>query len=356
MSSIRKRGKYYHYKAYINGVEHRESLHTSDRAEAKYLQSIKDRQLLSNNNPFAYKTTPITAILDTYQKDRINYRSTRHSLDSFRRINGFLNHNNINFLSEITSICLTEYINSKITAEYSRYEANNIIKDVKAFINWCVRKKIIFESPVADVSKLPIEESPRRAYEGDELLELIAAAKSGMSKKQREKAKKSDYKPERLYPCVMTALYTGLRKSELFRMKWADIDFDNDTIMVPKTKSKKFKLVPIARDLKKILSPLRSDPDKNCFDITNYTRVLNRIFRNAGIKHDRGWHFFRHTNATHLLRSGVDIKTVAGILGHSSTNITQIYVHTTTESMKSAVNKLKFRHNLGTQKKKTSSV
>lgn len=339
MSSIKKRGKFYHYKTYINGKEYRRSLHTCDRSEARHLQDVLDLQFSKNKNPFALQKIPIQQILSMFEADRKNYRSYRHNADSLRRINGFITWASIQFINDIAGLKLTEYINKKIADGKSVYEANNIIKDMKTFINWGVRNKFLFDSPLSAVSKLPIQETTRRAYEGNELINIIKAAKN-----------------ERLYPCVMTALYTGMRKGELFRLTWADVSFDTNTITLTNTKSKRVKLVPIAKDLKKILWPLRGRADQRCFDITNHPRVLGRIFRKAGIEHDRGWHFFRHTNATHLLRNGVDIKTVAGILGHHSTNVTQVYVHTTPETMTRAVNKLNFRHKIGHTKNKISSA
>jgi len=71
--------------------------------------------------------------------------------------------------------------------------------------------------------------------------------------------------------------------------------------------------------------------------------------RRAGITRLR-FHDSRHTFGSRLVQKGVDIETVQSILGHSSTAITQRYVHSIDERRKSAVDKLVETHTIGSQK------
>lgn len=56
-------------------------------------------------------------------------------------------------------------------------------------------------------------------------------------------------------------------------------------------------------------------------------RAVKRAVRLSGIAKHVGCHTFRHCFATHLLESGVDIRTVQELLGHNDIRTTMIYTH-----------------------------
>ncbi len=56
-------------------------------------------------------------------------------------------------------------------------------------------------------------------------------------------------------------------------------------------------------------------------------RVFKDAMRKAGIKKDLGVHSLRHSYATHLHESGLDIRYIQELLGHRSTRTTEIYTH-----------------------------
>ncbi|MFN8323675.1 MAG: tyrosine-type recombinase/integrase [Chitinophagales bacterium] len=61
------------------------------------------------------------------------------------------------------------------------------------------------------------------------------------------------------------------------------------------------------------------------------TRSIQQVFTNAkqkaGVNQDVGIHSLRHSLATHLLESGIDIKYIGDLLGHNSIKTTHIYTH-----------------------------
>ena len=64
--------------------------------------------------------------------------------------------------------------------------------------------------------------------------------------------------------------------------------------------------------------------------------ILHRVLRRAGLPRVR-FHDLRHTFATHALTSGVDAKTLSGILGHTNASFTlDTYTHVTTDMQRNA--------------------
>jgi integrase/recombinase XerD len=69
-----------------------------------------------------------------------------------------------------------------------------------------------------------------------------------------------------------------------------------------------------------------SDPAQP-FDICCAQRAYHRARERAGIQKGGGIHGLRHAFATHLLEAGVDLATLAKLLGHSHLSTTQRYLH-----------------------------
>jgi integrase/recombinase XerD len=68
--------------------------------------------------------------------------------------------------------------------------------------------------------------------------------------------------------------------------------------------------------------------------------VFHRAVKSAGIKKPITVHGLRHSFATHLLESGVDLRFIQELLGHSSSKTTEIYTHVSKKSLGKIVNPL----------------
>ena len=162
---------------------------------------------------------------------------------------------------------------------------------------------------------------------------------------------------------ILLALYLGLRLGETLALKWEDIDFTNKLVYIkrtvyikdnkliystPKTKSS-IRIIPlpnfIEKELKKIKSKTQCQfvvfqKDKPIVPRT-YQHFFKSLQVKAKISNIKGFHSLRHTFATRAIECGIDIKSLADILGHKNPNITlSRYAHSMMEYKKQIMNKL----------------
>ena len=136
--------------------------------------------------------------------------------------------------------------------------------------------------------------------------------------------------------------YTGVRVSELIKIKKNDIIFEEGFVKVY-GKGGKERIVPIPKEL---LNELKDYVNKinteNIFPLSSrqVERIIKNIAKKAGINKKVTPHVLRHSLATTLLSKGVDIRYIQEILGHSSLNITQIYTHVVPNQLKEIYNKV----------------
>lgn len=169
---------------------------------------------------------------------------------------------------------------------------------------------------------------------------------------------------------VAFELLTGLRRSELLALTWDNINLDEryikvcQTIILTKngeqlvklTKSRRDRRVPLTDEALHVLKLIRKydssfgyvfkyREDKPLSFKGYYGRYQRCIDKLQAIDSKFRYltpHKLRHTFATYLLRSGVNVETARRILGHSDISTTQIYVHSDFEQAQNEMQKLRF--------------
>ncbi|MFA5032855.1 MAG: tyrosine-type recombinase/integrase [bacterium] len=144
--------------------------------------------------------------------------------------------------------------------------------------------------------------------------------------------------PEEIKPVVIIALNCGLRKSEIFALKWQDVDMQNRYITVQHSKSNKKRMIPINDSVYKVFENLPQTEDK-IFRIHNFRILFERAVKSAGIE-DFTFHSLRHCFASHLAMSGINLATIKELMGHSSIRMTLRYAHLCDGCLEDAVKKL----------------
>lgn len=149
------------------------------------------------------------------------------------------------------------------------------------------------------------------------------------------------FKDIKAFTIIAFLLYTGVRVSELVKVRVEDISFENNTIRV-RGKGDKERLVPISKDFAKMLKKYAKGKTGILFTTKfgkPYTRqgiynIVEKYAYRAGIKKNVSPHILRHTFATIALNNGSDPFTIQAILGHESLNTTLKYAHVLTKNLK----------------------
>ena len=129
---------------------------------------------------------------------------------------------------------------------------------------------------------------------------------------------------------------TGVRVSEVVRLRWRDIDFDRCSINVWEGKGRTDRVVmlpecfkPLLQELNKTFHPedyiFPGDRRGRHLSPRTVQRVMKRTLRIAGIGKKATPHSLRHSFACHLFEDRTDIQTIQKLLGHAKIETTTIY-------------------------------
>ncbi len=150
---------------------------------------------------------------------------------------------------------------------------------------------------------------------------------------------------------LMTLYSTGVRRSELVRLKAEDIDSQRMVVHVRQGKGRRDRDLPLSPKLLETLreywrwasrkltcSPAHRAP--TCTSLRKRCGVPVAAARRAGITKCIGPHTLRHCFATHLMEGGADLRTIQLLLGHADIRHTLVYLHLSQRHLHAAPNPL----------------
>nr|MCU0807552.1 site-specific integrase [Candidatus Contendobacter sp.] len=155
-----------------------------------------------------------------------------------------------------------------------------------------------------------------------------------------------------VYPFVMIALHTGMRRMEVLSVRWADVDLERRLIHIPVAKAGP-RDQPITTELATYLGELRAmmpgetwlfSADSASGHRMAIEKPFRRVVTAAGLDaKEVNRHVLRHTAITHLVQSGVDLPTVQRISGHKTLAMVARYSHQSGEHIAAAMDRLEKR-------------
>ena len=214
---------------------------------------------------------------------------------------------------------------------------NRHISSLKGYFNYLIENNYIEANPMEDIGTLKKSKLLPKYLSISEVGNLLNI----------KLVTPFDYRNK----AMLELMYgTGLRVSELVKLKYSNIDFENSLVRVT-GKGKKDRIIPMgevcAYYLKIYLSEYRNKLLKrNMYDevfLNNHGKpitrqgfnfILESIKESTGITKMLTPHVLMHSFATHLLEGGADIRCIQEMLGHENISTTNIYTEVVNDVLK----------------------
>lgn len=217
-------------------------------------------------------------------------------------------------------------------------------KSLFVFFRWCIKNEYMRENPMTDIEVPKLEKKLPPKLTKQDTLKLLEVVYNYPY----------EYKflRYRNHAIFSTFIFAGLRKQELLKLKYTDVDIENLSIFIKNGKGKKDRVVPMSHTLAQSLSKYieeRKRLNKTCLEFfvslnrnqgfteSGLKRLIDNIRNASGIKFAA--HKLRHTFATLLLEGGCDIYSLSRMMGHSDIKTTVIYLYASAEHLRSQMTK-----------------
>lgn len=290
-----------------------------------------------------YKRNSVKATTYNSIEDCINSRIRPYNLAYYQ-------------MSQLNSDVMQHYINQLVDNKYSRATIVKTYNTINSCLKFALAKGDIKSNPMLLVT-VPSEEKVLTKEKMIEFFTIQDVQKIVLEVQNHQNLYRYGYE-------IIFLIYTGLRIGEACALCWKDVDFENKKIYInssssiiqtqnetkktkeiitsPKTAKGK-RIVYLTKQAYNSLLKIKEKNSKYCNEADrvfltssgtplnrrNLRRSLNSLQRNIGTSiQNSGLHTLRHTFATLAISQGVDLKTIAQVLGHSKVSTTyNIYVH-----------------------------
>lgn len=272
-------------------------------------------------------------------KDILLYRRTARAILRQRVLNDPLAHERASSLTHRDFERLRDTLTER---KYEDSSVNQTLKLLSTVFNWGQRYGLgLVRNPLSFVERMPERSSPGHysIQEIGRILEHRACS-----------------------PLIATAIYTGMRKGELYGLRWSAVSFDESCIKVERSyatspKSGESRLIPIHSELLPYLNRWQKEspvtPQQLVFPVLQRAGYgmgrsddgleLVTLLASVGITAcHRPWHAFRHTFATLLCEAGASRDAIERLLGHtlSGSRMTARYLHPSVAYLRRELHKL----------------
>ncbi|MGH9574553.1 MAG: tyrosine-type recombinase/integrase, partial [Candidatus Acidiferrales bacterium] len=247
-------------------------------------------------------------------------------------------------LDKINPFEVERYKQKRLKDGVKKSSINREIGLLKSMLKTAVEWELTDKNAAKDAKLFKLDDPlPDRVLSHEEETKLLAACDESELR----------YRAPHLKSIILIALYTGLRRGEILRLKWADIDFNDNVLIVRKSKttSGKGRRVGLNSLLRQRLrlsvgqahgewvfpSPRRfqkpEEPERHIGDVKN---AFRRAVRLSGIE-PITFHQLRHTFCSRLADAGIPMPVIQDLAGHASIIMTRRYTHPSDELKQKAV-------------------
>jgi site-specific recombinase XerD len=250
-------------------------------------------------------------------------KNTIHSyMETLRNFIGLCEQENVQSITEATSDVLSKFREQRAVESTTQRKE---LQHLRSFYGFLVKREWITENLAKELKPPAYHSKPTMPFEPEEISAIIAAC-DRIENNDRENAARARVRAKAL---VMLLLYSGMRISDVIKLKRARLNMDTGQLMIRMMKTKiplYIRINPAALDALHSIPPTSeyffwSGRSKLSTAIGNARRTIYILLKLANIKGHP--HRFRDTFAVTLLQNGVDLRTVQLLLGHESIKTTE---------------------------------
>lgn len=246
------------------------------------------------------------------------------------------------FLETVTEAEIRFYLDSKYSKN-SVYTLNCHARSLRAFFNYLERDGYLIANPSRNVRPKRVRREKIDYFTIDQMRKILTSFDLRVKSELRNLL------------LVMILFDTGVRNSELSRIKIEDINFVDRSIYIYATKTNTFRTVYYSKETERILNAYRrevlkgkekgplflkfqsvcDEPKDEQITIENIGRVLRRkCIKLFGKDFKMNPHKFRHTFATYFVINDGDPFSLRELMGHTNLETTKIYVDMSPKDLK----------------------
>ncbi|KGM07175.1 Integrase [Methylophaga thiooxydans] len=262
-------------------------------------------------------------------------------------------------LDKVTTWDIESWRSKRHKEGLSASTSNRYIGTLKAMFNRAVEWEIIEANPITKVKKHKSDSRAIIRYLSPDEEERLRAS---LRSRDRRLAHSNPFYAggrftrleailggfqDHVHPMVLLLMNTGMRRGEMFNLRWQDVDFVNKRLTVVGNTSKtgQTRYIPLNDEAYKVLYTWQKQTKRNSGFVfvgkngerfTNIDKAWKVLLRDSQIS-DFRLHDLRHHFASRLVSAGVDLNSVRELLGHSDIKMTLRYAHLAPAHLSDAV-------------------
>lgn len=339
-----KRNGKWTFEFMINGKRyHRCVPEATNKREAEKAEAVlkgellQGRYRLAEGRKYPKLSKLIEVYLDYSRQNKTSYKTDEYTTSTFLAVIGDKN------INEITPLVIERWkkyrknCKAKTTIKngfkeldrlVSKSAINREMRSLSKMFSIAVDNDWLDYNPFFKVPKFREENASRNILRPEDEVKLLKVAEGSYIRSM-----------------IICALHTGMRIAEIKQLKWSCVNLEEGYIDVLKTKSGKPRQIAISEVLFKEfkrLEKLSAYVFTNPKTLKPYVNIRDKFMDICSASGITGLtpYSLRHTAATRMVQSGIDLSTVQDILGHANLKITQRYSHPVPERKKQAIDAL----------------